>query len=207
MRRVITALFSSFANKQTHPLSWYYVCLASQGPVLHSSNSEHQIMIYAVQQEPQCPFLPPTRPTQCQIFSLSYPLICSVSISFYDLFTFTLPCFTFFLSPQWLRFRSTVQFQYNNLTLHIALVLVLTTRLCDLQCQRAYSIVARSSYLSRQLWATYDSQHNKYRCEPVKLRTCMSSDLRSSQQTSSQFLKISHNQLIFTYLFIYFNLH
>ena len=28
--------------------------------------------------------------------------------SFYDLFTFTLPCFTYSLSPQWLRFRSTV---------------------------------------------------------------------------------------------------
>lgn len=28
--------------------------------------------------------------------------------SFYDLFTFTLPCFTYLLSPQWLRFRSTV---------------------------------------------------------------------------------------------------
>lgn len=28
--------------------------------------------------------------------------------SLYDLFTFTLPCFTYLLSPQWLRFRSTV---------------------------------------------------------------------------------------------------
>ena len=112
---------------------------------------------------------------------------------FYDLFTFTLPCFTYLLSPQWLRFRSTVQFQYNNLTLHIALVLVPTTRLCDLQCQRAYTILAWSSYLSRQLWATYDSEQNKYRCEAVLLRTYLSSNNSFSQQTPSHtFLSQGH---------------
>lgn len=129
-------------------------------------------MIYVECREPRCPLPLPTRPTQCRALSLPHPLICSLSP---PLMTFLhSPCL---VSPSRYHpqlgsgLRSAVDLQYNNFTLHVALVLVPTTRLCDLQCQRAYTALARSSYLSRQLWATYDSEQSKHRCEAVPLRT------------------------------------
>lgn len=140
--------------------------------------------------------LPPSATNRTHLVSSTFPPapshLLTISSS-YDLFTFTLPCFTFSRSPA---VGSAVDFQYNNFTLHVALVSVPTTRLCDLWCQGAYTALARSSYLSRQLWAAYDSEQSKHRCAAVPLRTRASTE-RSFQgwTTASGSFRLHHRTL------------
>lgn len=106
VRRIITALFSPVEINKHVPYQ-HHVQLASQRCVLHFTSSEQPIMMYVTYQEPQCPFSPPTSPLVYNI-SPSIPSHLLTTSFFSDLFTFTLPCFTYFLSLVWLRFHSTV---------------------------------------------------------------------------------------------------
>lgn len=108
-RRIITALFSSPEINKHIPLPWHRVRLPSQHcVVLHRSGS--RAANYDLRRLPRTsvpPFTTNKTHLVSNIFPPVPPHLLGIS-SFYDLFTFTLPCFTYLLSPQWLRFRSTV---------------------------------------------------------------------------------------------------
>lgn len=107
VRRIITALFSSPEINKHIP--FLASCATSKSAVCFAS-LQLGAANYDLRRVPRT-FVPLFTSNKTHLVFNIFPSIPShlLSISsFYDLFTFTLPCFTYLLSPQWLRFRSTV---------------------------------------------------------------------------------------------------
>lgn len=107
VRRIITALFRSPEINKHIPL--LASCVTTKSALCFAS-LQLGAANYDLRQLPRTsvPLFATNKTHLVLNISPSIPShLLSIS-SFYDLFTFTLPCFTFLLSPQWLGFRPTV---------------------------------------------------------------------------------------------------
>lgn len=107
-RRIITALFSSPEINKHIP--FLASCATTKSALCCVASHQLRAANYDLRRLPRTsvPLFTTNKPhLVSNIFPSIPPHLLGIS-SFYDLFTFTLPCFTYLLSPQWLRFRSTV---------------------------------------------------------------------------------------------------
>lgn len=108
VRRIITALFSSPEINKHIPFP--ASCATTKSALCCVASLQLRAANYDLRRLPRTS-VPLFTTNKTHLVSNIFPPVPShlLSISsFYDLFTFTLPCFTYLLSPQWLRFRSTV---------------------------------------------------------------------------------------------------